>query len=493
MYSISLCRSAWPWAASSRRSSAGKSKQFVVKVRMQFRPSRVERLRKALAVLLAALPAVAFYVILWHDAVRIPILDDYDIILGLLNAVSRTHSVWSRLMLVLISEHNGYKLVFENAMVLAQYAVFGKLTLLPLVMFGNAFALLTLVIVLAMSRVRVLNGTEWLLLVPVVWLVLQLQYASALDFASSSLQHMAVICFSLGCIYLTGLGTPWTFFGACAAFVCAVASSPNGFFAGAVACLMLAQDRRWTRVVLLAFGICVLFAGYRYHGQGVLHAAPGLPDQGPALTRINISYALSFVGASAARYTSVWPSKALGLVLCGVFALATAKRYYRSNPAVYGTMLFILINAVAVSSLRSDDGVAQSLASRYRLYSNLFLALSYLFLIETLFAVKTHSVSAKRKPYLRTLVPAAAYVFSAVFCGISDVAGAHFLEGKKQALLESYRVKWLAQTPAQVRGIQPAITNPALLRQMHDGVFEPRVPVLREAERNGVYIPPNAP
>ena len=119
--------------------------------------------------------------------------------------------------------------------------------------------------------------------------------------------------------------------------------------------------------------------------------------------------------------------------------------------------------------------------------------MSYLFLIETLFAVKTHSVSVKRKPYLRTLVPAAAYVFSAVFCGISDVAGAHFLEGKKQALLESYRVKWLAQTPAQVRGIQPAITNPALLRQMHDGVFEPRVPVLREAERNGVYIPPNAP
>ncbi len=461
--------------------------------------SRALRLKRALALALMAIPAVLFYVILWRDAVRIPILDDYDIILGLLNGLSHYHSLSAKLAFLLTSEHNGYKLVFENLVVSGQFLVSGQLHLLSLVMFGNAFALFIFLTVLGMSRVQTADPADkWVLLVPVAWLVFQLQYASALDFASSSLQHLAVISFSLLSISLLDKDSKKAFALACAALLLAVASSPNGFFAGPAGLLLLAQKRRWRRVAAWTASMVVLLVAYLFHyhhdaatsGAGAAAGAPG-----GSHVHLNAGYALSFLGASAARLQSVTPSLVLGLLLCGVFILATVKQYYRRNPAVYYSMFFILINAVAVSGLRSDQGVAQSLASRYRLYSNLFLAFSYMFMVESLFRKAQHTGVAALSRFSRIRFGSVAAVFlvSAIFCFLSDLAGARFLHAKKQALTYNYRTEWQGQTPEQARAGLQIGANPIVLRQLKNEVFEIKVPVLQEAVRTGVYQPPQTP
>ena len=61
-------------------------------------------------------------------------------------------------------------------------------------------------------------------------------------------------------------------------------------------------------------------------------------------------------------------------------------------------MLFIVINSIAVSGLRSDQGLAQSLASRYRTYSNLLLAFSYMYIIEDLLPLVKSVLCAARLP-----------------------------------------------------------------------------------------------
>ena len=133
----------------------------------------------------------------------------------------------------------------------------------------------------------------------------------------------------------------------------------------------------WIGVTLLMFSVYL----FRY----VPASPPAMPNgSAGTLTHFNVLYALSFLGSSAARYVSLVPSLVLGLVLCGLFSLAVKRRYFQQNPAVFYSMLFILINALAISALRSNLGLAQSLASRYRTYSNLFLAFSYIFLIEDL-------------------------------------------------------------------------------------------------------------
>ena len=193
-------------------------------------------------VLLLALPVVVFYFILCRTAVNLPILDDYQIILGTTNSLSQAHTFTSQAAIVLNSEHNGYKLIFENGVVGALYDVTGHIYILPLVVFGNAFALVIFSVVALMAKDAATDVLTWLItLVPAAYFLFQLQYASALNFASSSLQHLAVVAFSLLAIYFLSRHARSTFVLSCIASVLAIASSPNGFFLAPVGVFMIIQ------------------------------------------------------------------------------------------------------------------------------------------------------------------------------------------------------------------------------------------------------------
>ena len=442
-------------------------------------PSRIIRLVTAL--LLTALPALIFYYVLVVNAVRIPILDDYDVILSGVNTISVSHGVLPKLLYILTAQHNGYKLMFVNMIILAQYSMLGRVEFLPLVEFGNAFAALIFIVVISMTRISRGNTIKRLyLLLPVAYLIFQLQYASALDFAMCSLQQLTVIFFSLLSIYLLARGSRWSFALACIALVLGISSSPNGFFVVPVGLLMLAQTRRWLRMPAWIVTPGLMFAVYLFRYG---HAQSPEMQQGSAgsLLHFNIIYALSFLGSSAARFVSLVPSLALGLILCGVFLCAAKRGYFYRNPAVFYSMLFILINAIAISGLRSDMGLAQSLASRYRTYSNLFLAFSYIFLIEDILPLW-------KKEAVRRVVLVAGAALSVAFCLLSDVAGAHFLRDKKLALTHSYKVEWMKDpTAIHDAGVKG---NPAFQNQMDKGNFDVRVPIMKESVRLGVYRPP---
>jgi hypothetical protein len=316
---------------------------------------------------------------------------------------------------------------------------------------------------------------------------LQLQYASALNFASSSLQHLAVVAFSLLAIALLSVRREGAFAGGCAAMVLAVASSPNGFFLAPVGVCLLVQEKRWRDAAVWAGLFAPVLGLYLFH-YAPLHASAGSGSHGPAglLLHINPVYILSFIGASAAGYDSVAPSVLLGVLLCGVFGFAIKRRYFRQNPAVFYSMLLILINAVAVSFLRSDAGASQSLASRYRTYSNLMLAFSYLFLIENVVTRARHA-----RAQARTV--AAALVLSVAFCLVSDFAGARFLEGKKVALTRTYALQMGRTASGADMRVADTEINPALQRQIVDGVYNVNLPILRESMRLGIYQPPSLP
>lgn len=438
------------------------------------------------ATLLLMLPALMFYYILCRTAVNLPILDDYQIILGTTNSLSQTHSLVSQAAIVLTSEHNGYKLMFENGIVWALYGLTGRIHILPLVALGNAFALMIFVVVALMAKDAARDGLAWMItLIPVSYLLFQLQYASALNFASSSLQHLAVVAFSLLAIYLLSRQTSGTFVLACLAAVLAIASSPNGFFLAPVGLLMIIQQKRWKQLAWWVALFILVFALYLFRYTGAPAADGSQQAATTSLRHINIVYALSFLGSSVARYSSVLPSVLLGVLLCGIAGLATVRRYFRQNPAVFYSILFILINAIAVSGLRSDSGVAQSLASRYRTYSNLMLVFSYLFMTENI-------LRKWNAPIARRTVLAAITVVSMLFCAISDAAGARFLNEKKLALTRSYRMQWQNQT-AENSPDAEIDNNPALRRQIEAGIYAVNLPILQESVRLGVYEPPAQP
>lgn len=443
---------------------------------------------EAFASVMMAIPALVFYYILWKTAVRIPIADDYDIVLRLANWLHDHRWFPARFFFLLTTEHNGYKLLFENLVVYGQYTILGSVHFAALVALGDAFPLLIFLVVIYMSRgaSTPISSRSLLLLAPVAYLTFQLQYASALNFASSSLQHLAVIFFSLLAISLLGNGGIRAFGAACAGLILAIAASPNGFFAGAAGLLLLVQGKEWRRSFIWVGTVIGMLLIYLYRYTGPSPAAASQDVTAGGLSHPHLLYALSFLGASGAQYSSTAPSLALGIVLLCVIALAAQRRYFRQNPPVFYSMLFILFNAIGVSALRSDLGVTQSLASRYRTYSNLLLVFSYVFIIESFFS-NWKSQRVRRSFYLTALA------FSVAFCCLSDIAGEHFLRGKKDALILCYRTQWQAEreTGGVVEG--PPNANPALIRQIDSGIYNVNLPVLREAAGKGTYIPPENP
>lgn len=453
-----------------------------------YQPRPWPRLLKQLcAFILTLFPIIAFYLILWRNEVRIPILDDYDIVLNLISWASRHHSPSARLVYMVTREHNGYKLIFDNAVVLGQYILLGRVHFLPLVIVGNLLALCIFIVVLCMSRVAPASTTDrWLLLTPVAWLVIQLQYASALDFASCSLQNLGVVFFALLCISWLDKRTKVAFGASCVALVFAIASSPSGFFVAPVGLVLLGQNKRWRESGVWAVTTAVILILYlfRYTTPVASEAVAGIHAN--PMTHYNLLYALSFMGSSVARFSSITPAVVLGVLFCGVVLVAVKLKYFRANPPVFYAMVLIIINALAVSGLRSDLGVAQSLASRYRIYSNLFLAFTYLFFVEAILPM------LQRKSARRALF-AAALLVSIAFGTLSDIAGANFLRGKKVALTINYRMRWQGRPTGTDINATELQKNPILQRQIKEGVYDIDLPSLREAVRDRIYDPPQNP
>jgi hypothetical protein len=431
---------------------------------------------------------VIFYAVLFSTAVSLPILDDYPVILDTTDHISRAHGLLARLAIVLNSQHNGYRLIFENLVSWGMYSVTGHIHMLALVVFGDMFALFILLIVMWMARETEADiVTRLLTLAPVAYLLLQLQYASALNFVTGSLQQLTVVAFSLLAIYLLSARAEGAFAGGCTAMALAVASSLNGFVLAPVGACMLLQEKRWRHAAVWA-GLFAPLAGlYLFHHAPVPATLSGESRHLAALLlHLHPVYILSFIGASSAAYSSVAPSVVLGVLLCGVFGFSIKRRYFRQNPAIFHSMLFILMNAVAVSFVRSDFGISQSLASRYRIYSNLMLVFSYVFLVENVLLRTRHARARAR-------AVAAALVLSVVFCLVSDVAGARFLEGKKVALTRAYAAQ--VGQPASNSDMRLANrdVDPVLRRQIEYGVYNVNLPILRESMRLGVYQPPPLP
>ena len=445
---------------------------------------------------LLLVPAALFFGILWSHATTLPIgADDYHAILEFANHWTQIHGFVPKLMHILTFQQNEYKLLFESALVAAQFGILGHIELSWFIVLGNAFVLLIFFVLASifMTTLGVAEQslrTRLLLLAPVSLLLFQLQYATTLDWAMGALQNITVIFFSLWSILLLSRQGRGAFLMACAAMLLAISCSGNGFMIGPVGLLMLLQQRRWRDGLLWAAAIllmmCLYFFHYNFRSS---QAVPG-DTVGHAFLHFSPLYGLSFLGSSVARYESTAPSIAFGVVLCAVFVLAVVKRYYRTNPAVFFSMVFVLMTALGVAGLRSNLGIVQSLASRYRIYSNLMLIFAYMFLVQTLL-LRGEGLRLQS----RRVMLAAAVVLCVVFCGMSDLAGNRFLKGRRAAVQQEMTT-WLDHHQGSSAGVAAAAASasaeddPALRRQMERGIYRPETPILLESIRLGVYRPP---
>jgi hypothetical protein len=440
--------------------------------------------RKILGIGLLFTPVLLFYGMAGKETTNIPYLDDYSCAIGFVTRWSQLGSFRERALALLTSQHNEYKPMFANAVYGTQYLVTGRINFTVLSTLGNLFLLplLGLLYVMWVEDGRAISG-KLILFIPVSWLIFQFQIYSLLSWPASTLQNIPVVVFSLATIYLLSKNHWRAFVFALMSLWLAIGSSGNGFFVVIVGCLMLLQFRRnaWLGYWLVAsFGALAL---YLYHYNFMSSHVHSDHSVASSIYHLSPIYTLSLLGASIARYGNYAPAAVLGACLCLLLVYATIDRFYLTNPAIFYSTLFVMITALAVSGLRSDAGIAQSLVSRYRIYSNLAVVFAYLYGIGRM----QGRFRGGRGSLAATAVIA---IVSITFNVSSDRAGFKLLRTRTDLTREGLR-RWEHGEQSITLAPGPANEDSVIRRQRLNGNFAPDDYSLRKAMALRIYFPPH--
>jgi hypothetical protein len=379
-----------------------------------------------------AAPAILFYTILFRDTVDIPLDDDYDALLEFLNRLIELGSVPQKVSLFFAWQHNEYKLFLVHGLVWAQFDLLGHLNLRFLCALGNLFVLLLAILLWKMFLPHYEDLTGRLVLfIPVSWLLFQLEYYETLDWAMGSLQNIPVLVFSFGTIYFLMRSSRWSFFGAVVFLILAVASSGNGFLMVPIGVLILAIGRRYFRIAgwLAVSAVCIAAYSYRYNAMSSQSSAH--ESVFATLLRPRPLFVVAFIG-NAGGYPFRMGCLLLGTALCLFFVYIARRGYTRRNPLVSYCVLFLLLTAIGVAGLRSDLGLAQSLAPRYTIYSALLVIFAW-------FAFVEEFLERGLALPIGKVIVLGAVAAAAVFSLGMDRMGMHRIEARNHVLVQAIK------------------------------------------------------
>ena len=329
-----------------------------------------------------ALPVVVFYAILLRLAQNLPLYDDYDAgLLFAMRLLQRPAGV-GRWLYLAEAQQNEYKIYLGHAFVWAELKLFGHIDFRVLSICGDLFVLLLLYVLWKLFLPNEQDKTRRLaLFLPVPFLIAQMQYWETLNWPLPGLQNLPILGFSLAAIYLLGRGTDRAWWGAAAAMVLAISASGNGFLLLPIGLLMLLVSRRWVGLLgWVATGAATIWV-YSYHYATMTQKA-GHGSMITALMHPRLLFIMVFMGAAGA---SPLPKGAYpaGLAIVCVMVWMIVRGYPRRNPVVCYCALFCILTAIGVAGIRADSaGLASSLSSRYRMYSDLLVVFCWFALAE---------------------------------------------------------------------------------------------------------------
>jgi hypothetical protein len=433
-------------------------------------------------IVLLVVPPVIFYFLLFSSLSVFPFFDDYNSVFEFLLRWKRESGL-HHIIEILSFQHNEYRLVFENAIFAAQYTMFGQTNLKVLSVLGDLFVIpLFFVLYLIWSEGTLPKSRGLISLVPVSWLLFQLQYAGTMNWSMAALQNIPALLFVFLSLYLGSVERrPWMFVASLVCLGLSVASSGSGLVLIPVGGVMFCQRRKplylgiWLTtgmLVCLTYFYKYNFASSRTHSD---HNVLG------SIEHLSLPYAAAFLGASAATEKAPLTALILGIVLVILFVLATKDKIYKRNQALYYSALFLILAAVGVSGLRSDGGLATSIASRYRINSALMLILMYLYLAEKFEHVRVDRFVPKALLSLCWLTLVA-------FTLVSDIAGYKALL-MRRAKLDAAILSWQRDGRANNQPREGGRTTDRTLKD-DSRYFEPIEPDLTEAIGAGIYPKP---
>ena len=445
---------------------------------------RATPLRLAIPLFFVALPAILFYAILLRDMVNVPFYDEYGAALDFLNRLASINGFVPRLAYYLAAQTNEYKLFLYHAFIWMQFSLTGHIDFAILSVIGNGFVLVLGIVLWLMFLPRHTDlAARITFFIPVSWLLFQLQYWENLDWATAVNQHIAVLPFVFGAICLLLRSGRIAFSFALLFLVLAVAADANGVLLFPIGAAILILGRRFKRLAawLLASAACVAAYAYRYTPR---HEPP-LINQPVATTshHFNPAYILAFMG-SGVSFPILGASLVLGALLCLFFAWLVYRGFVRRNPLVSWCVLSLLLTAIGVAGLRSGFGIAQAAASRYTIYSALFLIFAW-------FAIAEEFLQNKPASLFKNDILLFAVLLSIPWSLSMDLLGGLQLGRRSHALVTAMEAYQHPTSPGSQTGPSPPLLDLRVASDPVTDAFNRRVrPILADSIKQGLYSPP---
>ena len=342
------------------------------------------------------MPIVAFWLCWGHLAVNVPKWDDHALKAYLF--YSEREATFTGKIYQLFRQHNEHRIVLDRFVTWLDYAVFGKLNYLHLMLLGNAGLLGLLGIfgaVLArgpaMSSLKKMSSLRYL--PPIAFLLFNLSSWENAFWGMAALQNFSVVLFVLGAIYILSFTQNLT--GAVILAILATLTSGNGILIWPIGAVLLGLQRRFRPLVFWGISAAVVIGLYFV---GYEKPAGNPPSRGSIIDLLKGW--LAFNGA-AGEVFPVGSAFTICLLLGGLLTVVLlitslwvlfnqfqAESQWRTGAPIsaffLGSVAFLLGTAAIVAWSRVGFGLDVLITSRYKIYSLTLLAVAYVFAVTQL-------------------------------------------------------------------------------------------------------------
>ena len=343
----------------------------------------------------AIAPVLLLYVIVWQQAVNVPLQDDYDALFEPVMALSHGPNSLAQVWKVYATQDDERRIIVDRFVAHMQYLATGQINFRTQILIGSLVLLVVLAVFMAWFR---RSRLPWIWAVPIPFVLFNIQYYDALLWPMIPLQHIGVYVWGLLAIWWLSRDTEGLFWLAVLAAVVSLFSDVTGVLVLPLGALLLVATKRWRRLGVWLIIVGSLVAFYM-HGLVVPGYRPSLSDnlQHP-FTIIQLWLSMQGLWADVlphARLSGrVVLTMAMGLVAIGIWGSSlwgSVRAYFteEQRPSgqdlfLYGGLLMLLGTFTLFAVGRAVEGVDAAFISRYRVLYLLWFVLLYLLVLTRL-------------------------------------------------------------------------------------------------------------
>lgn len=276
----------------------------------------------------------------------------------------------------LFSQDGEHRVVFNRLAYTLSYFLFGEINFKLLIIFGNISLLALLFLFFKILKV---SHHNLLYLIPISILLFQLQFWKNMTWSVPAIQHQYILIFTGLTFYSLSKNSNLGF---CSGFFFAVVSvftNGSGMATIFLGWIFLLISKKYQQSVIWAVGTFLLGFFYFLNFYTITNIFAGTQS----LAGLNnlLTYFFSFLG-SALSLNNIFVAAGFGVVLSLYFCYLIWDKYFERNLTAFIFIAYIFLCAAMVAIARSDLGVANVFAPRYKISSVILVILVYISLAE---------------------------------------------------------------------------------------------------------------